>query len=188
MHRWLLCLLASAAVAASLAGCGGGGGSSAPRAVFTPRQQYIVRSVDDAILRASYVLSGHTDPNGIEASNVSSLVYVRTTVGAAERLVGQAAPGADANATAWLFLERGDFLHARPIGEPTPTAGHVLWVLAIEKAGISYGIGPDSLDISSLGTPTVIPPGRVPSVDERRAPAAADTPAAAGTPGAGTMR
>ena len=177
MHRKFLSILTAAAVAAALAACGGSG-ASAPRAVSTPRVQYVVQSFDDAVRQSTDALAGRTDPTGIEATRISSLSYVQTTAGGASQLVGQAIDQADAGTTAWLFLEHGDFVQARHAGEKAAATGHTLWVLAIKGRGVSYGIGSDSLDIASLGQPVSVPAGVMPSVDAKRLAAAGPAAAA----------
>lgn len=177
MHRKFLSILTAAAVAAALAACGGSGGS-APRAVSTPRVQYVVRSFNDAMLQSTDALAGRTDPTGIEASSILSLSYVETTAGSAGQFVGQHIADADADTTAWLFLEHGDFVQARHAGEKTAATGHTLWVLAIKGRGVSYGIGSDSLDIASLGQPVSVPAGVIASVDAKRLSAAGPAAAA----------
>ena len=153
----------------------------------TPNPAYVIQSLDDAIVKATNALVGQTgDP--MRVSQVQSLTYVQTTAGRAYALVahGQSIDPALTNNTAWLFVERGTFQY---VGFKNATPGpvkHTLWVLAIKgyPALLSSAADPvdQTINLASLGTPVVIPPGRIPQVDRIRAPvSAAATPVAPGT-------
>ncbi|MHB8515207.1 MAG: hypothetical protein ACYC9X_06095 [Dehalococcoidia bacterium] len=152
----------------------------------TPNPAYVIQSLDDAIAKATNAFVGKTSEH-ITTAHVQSLTYVQTTAGQAYPLMfnGQKIDPASANKTAWLFVERGDFQDLGGTMHATPgPVVRTLLVLAIEGDTSLLVIPTDqAINLASLGTPVVIPPGRIPQVDRIRAPvSAAATAAATPTP------
>ncbi len=154
----------------------------------TPNPAYVVQSLDDAIAKATNAFVGKTSEH-ITTAHVQSLTYVQTTAGQAYPLMfdGQKIDPALANNTAWLFIERGDFQDLGGTMRATPgPVVHTLWILAIQGYTSLLVIPTDQpINLASLGTPVVIPPGRIPQLDRIRAPvsgAATAPPAATATP------
>ncbi|MHB8683875.1 MAG: hypothetical protein ACYC9X_06100 [Dehalococcoidia bacterium] len=139
-----------------------------------PNPANVIQSLDDAIVKATDAFVGRTSKH-ITTAHVQSLMYVETTAGQAGALVGQGIDPGLANDTAWLFVERGDFQDLGGTMRATPgPVGHTLWVLAIQSYTLlNSGVTDRNINLASLGTPVVIPPGRIPQLDRIRAPVSA---------------
>lgn len=73
--------------------------------------------------------------------------------------------------TAWLFVTQGYYARENRFDTNTPAPSQAtLWVLAIKDAEVNGDIATTPLDLTQLGTPTVVPPGQVPEIDEVRGP------------------
>lgn len=143
-----------------------------------------IQSVDEAIQDAKYFITGHTNVN-LRSARIESVGYVETTVGEAANFLGGYVPSAykpiPPDTTAWLFVAQGYFAHHDRYSAPPVTRG-TLWVLAVKGGVANADIAKAPLDLARLGTPVVIPRGRVAEIDAVRAPAEDDTPIPASTP------
>ncbi len=161
------------AVGAGLAACG----QLQPRAVGTPAALAVnptataAAATDSSAIDAAAPYIAGLGGTNRRAWNISSVEFVRTTVGAGADLSHVAARGVlTGDAPAWLFIAHGDFQDEGMFIHPLPPR-HTLVVLVSPSsrvARVAARIVDQPPDLAQLGPVTAVPFGESATIDKAR--------------------